>query len=439
MLARLFEHMPVLAIMMGTSFGMRLGRELLPAWLPRANGQSPMLYGDFANGHYWYNGSNYDGALTPWLNAIGGTFTRGSSGYYTNSQGLLASASSNALRFDYDPVALTPKGILLEGSSTNIVTQSQTFSTWAPTGATKTNNAATDPSGASTATLLTESSGGTFHSLDLSLGTGANSSTWALSAFVKPNGRNWVYLQNRSGQGFAYYNVSTAAIGTTGSGAHDTFVSATAVAYPNGWYRLIYISTFSTNDTLDPTIGLGSADNTASYSGNGTSGADVWGAQLENLGFATSYIATTSASVTRSADTLTLPSSQANTLTAIAKATMEGFSSGGRLIGVGSGKLINQSDSTHAQTDNGTNNSTATVSAWTSAQKVGVTGTGSSRAIAVNGGAATSDANALLSGAITNLYPMADNGSNPSYGDLVSIAAWNGLSVANGELSRLTQ
>jgi hypothetical protein len=69
---------------------------------------------------------------------------------------------------------------------------------------------------------------------------------------------------------------------------------------------------------------------------------------------------------------------------------------------------------------------------------VGVTGTGSTRSIAANNGAATTDANALLSGAITNLYVMSDNAANPSYGDLASIAVWNGVAATGAQLSALT-
>ena len=90
------------------------------------------------------------------------------------------------------------------------------------------------------------------------------------------------------------------------------------------------------------------------------------------------------------------------------------------------------------QTDNGTNTLATAISSWTGANKIGITGTGSSRAIAANGNAAATDANALLSGAITNLYVMSDNAANPSYGDLASIAVWNGLAATGAQLTALT-
>ena len=86
-----------------------------------------------AGNHYWFNGAQYALALRP-----------GSPLFLVRSPaprrritpihpGLLASAGNNVLRFDYDPVALTPKGILLEGASTNQLTHSQLDSGWTTT------------------------------------------------------------------------------------------------------------------------------------------------------------------------------------------------------------------------------------------------------------------------------------------------------------------
>jgi hypothetical protein len=49
-------------------------------------------------------------------------------------------------------------------------------------------------------------------------------------------------------------------------------------------------------------IRLGSADNTPSYTGDGYSGIYIWGAQLEAAAFASPYIPTVAAQVTRLAD-----------------------------------------------------------------------------------------------------------------------------------------
>lgn len=52
------------------------------------------------------------------------TFTRASSATYFNSSGVLTSAANNAPRFDYDPVTLAARGLLIEEQRTNILLNS---------------------------------------------------------------------------------------------------------------------------------------------------------------------------------------------------------------------------------------------------------------------------------------------------------------------------
>ena len=59
----------------------------------------------------------------------GAVFTRASTGTYYDSAGVLRSAAIDAPRFDYDPVTLQLKGLLLEDTSTNIVLNSDTLVT----------------------------------------------------------------------------------------------------------------------------------------------------------------------------------------------------------------------------------------------------------------------------------------------------------------------
>lgn len=48
------------------------------------------------------------------------TFTRASTATFVGSNGLIQSAAINAPRFDYDPVTLAPKGLLIEEARTNL-------------------------------------------------------------------------------------------------------------------------------------------------------------------------------------------------------------------------------------------------------------------------------------------------------------------------------
>jgi hypothetical protein len=71
--------------------------------------------------------------------------------------------------------------------------------------------------------------------------------------------------------------------------------------YGNGWYRC---SLYQSTGIVSLSIGLLNNSNAISYTGDGTSGTYIWGAQIEAGSYATSYIPTTSASVTRNADVI---------------------------------------------------------------------------------------------------------------------------------------
>lgn len=57
------------------------------------------------------------------------TFTRAGTATYFGSDGLLKIAAANEARFDYDPVTLQPRGLLIEGSRTNVLLNSATLVT----------------------------------------------------------------------------------------------------------------------------------------------------------------------------------------------------------------------------------------------------------------------------------------------------------------------
>jgi hypothetical protein len=57
------------------------------------------------------------------------TFSRASVANYTNSAGAITSAAIDVPRFDYDPVTLLPKGLLLEEGRTNLLLNSAALST----------------------------------------------------------------------------------------------------------------------------------------------------------------------------------------------------------------------------------------------------------------------------------------------------------------------
>lgn len=237
------------------------------------------------------------------------TFTRATTATTVNSAGLIVSVASGTPRSYYDPTSLAYLGYMSEGARTNLYLQSAFASGYAGTRATGTPNAATAPDGATAAYSLVEDSTAT--STHFALGanpTISNATVYTVSVFAKANGRDWIAIQGDGSSGFLgfpqYFNVGTGVVGALASGV----TSRSITAYPNGWYRCTVTAT-SSGTSAFPAVFLATADGTNNYSGNGTSGAYFWGIQLEAGSFASTYIPTTTASVTRNADVLTYPSS----------------------------------------------------------------------------------------------------------------------------------
>jgi hypothetical protein len=226
------------------------------------------------------------------------TFTRASSGSYYNSSGILTQASSNVPRFDYNPSTLAMNGLLIEGSATNMLPQSNTFANngfpWNWQGNLITANYGVSPDGTMNASRIYSSAVGTTQSSLMYLtSVGLNGPA---SFYVKALTGTWVGLSTGSAGAQttgAFFNVATGTIGTVAAG-----VTARMQALPNGWYRIS--TTIATGGFV--LLELHSADNQAPIYLNGTEDFLIYGAQGENAAFPSSYIPTTTTAVTRAAD-----------------------------------------------------------------------------------------------------------------------------------------
>ena len=236
------------------------------------------------------------------------TFTRASSGTYVDSQGVIRTATTNEARFDHNPTTGESLGLLVEEQRTNLITSSEDIAGYfTEQNSTPTSNATTAPDGTTTADLIVSNSTLATHtSFNTSL-TFAASTTYSYSIFVKPSGYTWLQLLFTSGfnnlTAWVNFNLTGAgSFGFTGGGE----LSKKIEAYPNGWYRCTITAT--SGSSLfggGPAYLILDSDRNArdaNYAGNNTSGAYLWGAQLEAGSFPTSYIPTTTAAATRSAD-----------------------------------------------------------------------------------------------------------------------------------------
>lgn len=209
-------------------------------------------------------------------------------------------------RFDYDPVTLAPKGILIEEQRTNLLLRSEQFdnASWNKVGATVTADATTSPDGTVDADALVED-GTTGTHYTQQFYTGFTSGTaYTMSAFIKAGTRTWVEMDLPSAafgvaQG-GYFNLSGS--GSLGN-ATGSPTSRTITALGNGWYRITVTATATATAGGNCLIIAASANGTTSYAGtNGAQALFLYGAQLEAGAFATSYIPTVASTVTRTAD-----------------------------------------------------------------------------------------------------------------------------------------
>jgi hypothetical protein len=221
-----------------------------------------------------------------------------------NSNGNIEVVNANIPRLDYyttGGVAGCP-ALLVEPSGTNFLLQSEAWnvSPWTATsgsqGATVSGNVTTSPDGTTNADKLIEAAvtGNHFCLQTLTLTSGT---TYTASCFVKASERTRGRLR-MSGSG-AYWDLDFNLTSVTVSGGTNPFIQN----FGNGWYRIG--ATFTANQASNNFIlFLLDASGTVSYTGDGTSGLFVFGAQIEVGSVATSYIPTTTGSVTRNADVI---------------------------------------------------------------------------------------------------------------------------------------
>jgi len=206
------------------------------------------------------------------------TFTgRASTATFYDSAGIVQTAASGVARsnafFPDENRIFRPAGLLLETAGTNLLNHSQTFATsggtqndWTDTSITRDGTLRTSPDGTANALRITASAANATVISSSGIGTSAARS---LS----------VFLRRVTGSGAVEYTL-------------DNGSTYTPQAISSSWVRYAFPAT-----TADQQVGIRLVT-----SGNAI---ELWGAQLEAGASATSYIATTTTTATRAADTST--------------------------------------------------------------------------------------------------------------------------------------
>jgi len=203
----------------------------------------------------------------------------------------------NAPRFDYDPVTLAAKGLLIEEQRANQLLQSNDFATtWTPISVTITQNSTLSPDGNVNADTITASATAVGSRIQQD-GVVSLTSQYVYSCYVRPGTVNTVSLSlynNTTATALATvnFNVATGVVVTT------TVGTGTITPAGNGWYRC----SVTHSGTVTATNSVRSYVYPNNTSGTTGDSVIIYGAQLEAGAFATSYIPTTTSQVTRAAD-----------------------------------------------------------------------------------------------------------------------------------------
>ncbi len=184
----------------------------------------------------------------------------------------------------------------------NFLTYSEQFdnAAWSKTNVTVTANSVAAPNGATVADTVTENTATDEHYTEQIYTKSASSITYTYSAYVKSNGRNYCIIV----RGPSSANNATIAVDTStgaiilSATASGTFSSASGAVQSvgNGWYRVSITFTSDTGTTLY--IRNYGYNGASAYTGNGSSGFYIWGAQLQASSSVGPYIVTSATAQT---------------------------------------------------------------------------------------------------------------------------------------------
>jgi len=268
----------------------------------------------------WYRISvTYDGNLSNFRiypSAAGGTSTSLGDNIYiqdaqleqglvatdyieTTTEPLRAGILEDEPRFDYhNSASATPNtspSLLLEPSRDNLIGHSEYFGGYSNANSTDEANATTSPEGLTNATSFLEAATTGQHKLTTSYGFDG-SSTYTFSIFAKSNGRDLFIDTQNSNEwgGRAWFDL-------TNGTANAVLGTANIENFGNGWYRCIVTgaSTLAGGNFIELLTSDGSNNSTT---GDITKGVYIYGAQLEEGSYPTSYIPTYGTAATRGAD-----------------------------------------------------------------------------------------------------------------------------------------
>jgi hypothetical protein len=233
------------------------------------------------------------------------TYT-GGNGTFVGSDGFIQRATTNVPRFDHDPLSRQSLGLLSEVERTNLLLRSEEFNnaSWTKSGllafgSGSTANAIAAPNGTITADLIVATTATEGHVAVQP--TTVIAAFYTFSCYIKAAGYTTATLRTGNAGNFVngLFDLSavTVTVTTGGTGAN---ASGSIVPVGDGWYRCsVTANGIGSGGVTNNLIAVGTF---AGFPGDGTSGIYIWGAQIEAASTPSTYIPTTTAAVTRTAD-----------------------------------------------------------------------------------------------------------------------------------------
>jgi hypothetical protein len=243
---------------------------------------------------------NYTGDGTSGIYIWGAQFSDSASldPYVYNPAAAPSNTAYYGPRFDYDPVTLEPKGLLIEEQRTNLALNSGDALSGG-TGGVVVANQITAPDGSLADFFREDTSNGEHYAGDRTATVTAGTLyTWAFYAKLGLTGgaRRVCVRTGLQGPANVIFDLETGS-----STVLAPVVSSGISSAGNGWWRCWIVYTPTGTGTALFRQQLANGVSTV-YTGDGTSGLFFWGAQLEVGAFPTSYIPTTTTAATRAAD-----------------------------------------------------------------------------------------------------------------------------------------
>ena len=229
------------------------------------------------------------------------TFSRNSAATRINKDGLIETVAVGKSRLNYPLIDGVVNGCpshLLEPSRLQKIQYSEAFDNayWTKNGSSVVSGFLS-PKGDLSAFKLVEgtTTGAHYMTINLSRTSGLE---YSYSVYVKSSGRDIFNLSANSAiNADAFFNIS--------NGTVDVTTGSAKIEQIGDYYRCSITGTATTTGVATFYVTLSTSGNVNNYQGNGTSGIYIWGAQVEQGSYPTSYIPNygTSAGITRVAET----------------------------------------------------------------------------------------------------------------------------------------